>query len=68
MNEISGRIDHAHECWGMIEADHVDMVRFRDRQDDGYRKVLYALEQLLGQSSLGDLQHGTSTYVIVISL
>ena len=41
----------------MIEADHINMVKFGNRDDDEYKKVLFAFEQLLGQSSVDDSVH-----------
>jgi hypothetical protein len=43
----SGIINDGRERRDTIHADHVNMVKFSDRKDDGYGKVLYALEQLL---------------------
>jgi hypothetical protein len=39
------------------------MVKFDDRNDEGYKKVMFAFEQLLGQSSVGDSVHRQSLNV-----
>ena len=35
------------ERWDTIDADHMDMVKFSDRNDDGYGKLLFVIGRLL---------------------
>ena len=43
----SAIIGDARERRDTIHADHINMVKFSDRTDDGYVKVLYAIKILL---------------------
>ena len=51
MNQVvdggSAIIGDAYEWRDTIHADHLNMVKFSDRTDDGYSKVLYAIKVLL---------------------
>ena len=56
MDGESGILNNTRERWDTIRADHVNMVKFSDRRDDGYRKVFTALERLLERPA--DVSHG----------
>jgi protein SERAC1 len=54
----SAIIGDAREIRGSIHADHLGMVKFASIRDDGYKKVLYAVEMLL--EGLDDDQLGST--------
>jgi protein SERAC1 len=43
----SARIGDAREHRETIHADHIGMTKYSTKDDDGYGKVLYAIEMLL---------------------
>ena len=59
----SAIIGDARERRDTIHADHVDMVKFSDRTDDGYVKILYAIKVLL-EENLRSTGQCKSTYNI----
>ena len=46
----SAIIGDAHERRDTIHADHINMVKFLDTTDDGYRKVSHAIKVLLSEN------------------
>ena len=46
----SAIIGDAYERRDTIHADHINMVKFSDAMDDGYRKVLHAIEVLMREN------------------
>ena len=59
----SALIGDARERRDMIHADHVNMVKFSDRTDDGYVKILHAIKVLL-KGKLRSTGHSKSAYNI----
>ena len=47
----SAIIGYPSERRDTIYADHVNMVKFSDRTEDGYKKILHAINVLLGEKS-----------------
>ena len=47
----SAIIGDAYERRDTIHADHINMVKFSDATDDGYRKVLHAIKVLLSENA-----------------
>ena len=43
-------IEDARERRDTIHADHVNMVKFSDRRDDGYIKIVHAIKVLLKEN------------------
>ena len=52
LNGGSILIGDACERRDTIHANHIDMVKFSDPMDDGYRKVLYAIKIVLKEKSM----------------
>ena len=48
----SAIIGDAHERRDTIHADHINMVKFSSVTEDGYVKILYAIETLLEEQTL----------------
>jgi protein SERAC1 len=65
----SAIIGDARENRDTIHADHIGMTKFSTRDDDGYGKILYAIEMLLEGRLEGQPAPGhQSMYKVIVSV